>query len=389
MWDGTKWIVAGGSALLTSTDGITWVNNWNNTISAAFNKTWNIFGGYVNTGTGTVLANFWNSADGFSWSSANNNVNGGVSNILAIANNGSNVFVAVGVSGALMTSLDSGVNWTTRTLATSTNITAIIYANSKFVVVGNSGLIYTSTDGVTWTNRSSKHQSSFVDVVWTGTQFVAMCQNTFVSTSPDGDTWTSRAIGVVTSILSMTFGNSRYVAIGGTGGLVSTDAINWTPVAPGTNLSSIAFGNGLFVACGGQGMITTSTDGITWTTQTLSGESSLQSVFYDGSHFYIFSAPGNIYVSTNGETWYFLSARLAKSTINLANIVPTNTRPMMVNDIIYLPTVRPAPIAYGDPLVKLSRRSYNPATQFFLPPLGAVNQGISKPWIKAKLNGVG
>ena len=66
------------------------------------------------------------------------------------------LFVAVGVSGTILTSTD-GITWNPRTSGTSQLLYSITYSENLglFVRVGYSGTILTSTDGITWTSSTS------------------------------------------------------------------------------------------------------------------------------------------------------------------------------------------------------------------------------------------
>ena len=46
-------------------------------------------------------------------------------------------------------------NWSITRSGGDPDIRDVIYANGKFVAVGESGLIFTSTSGTTWTSQSS------------------------------------------------------------------------------------------------------------------------------------------------------------------------------------------------------------------------------------------
>ena len=59
-------------------------------------------------------------------------------------------YVAVGGSGTILTSSD-GISWTSRTSGISNSFYGVTYANSTFVAVGDSGTIITSSDGTSWT----------------------------------------------------------------------------------------------------------------------------------------------------------------------------------------------------------------------------------------------
>ena len=56
----------------------------------------------------------------------------------------SGLFVAVGMSGVILTSSD-GTTWTSRTSGSSQGMWNIFYGNSTFVVVANSGTILTQS----------------------------------------------------------------------------------------------------------------------------------------------------------------------------------------------------------------------------------------------------
>ena len=63
-------------------------------------------------------------------------------------------FVAVGASGRIITSSD-GTFWTSRSSGTSDMLKGVAYGNNIFVTVGESGTILTSSDGSSWTSRTS------------------------------------------------------------------------------------------------------------------------------------------------------------------------------------------------------------------------------------------
>jgi len=52
-------------------------------------------------------------------------------------------YVSVGTNGTILTSSDNGTTWTSRTSGTSNGLQRVIYANSTFVTVGDSGTILT------------------------------------------------------------------------------------------------------------------------------------------------------------------------------------------------------------------------------------------------------
>jgi len=69
-------------------------------------------------------------------------------------------FVAVGDSGTILTSSD-GTSWTSITSGISNNLRGITHGNSTFVAVGQSGTILTSSDSTSWTSRTSGTSKNF------------------------------------------------------------------------------------------------------------------------------------------------------------------------------------------------------------------------------------
>jgi photosystem II stability/assembly factor-like uncharacterized protein len=76
---------------------------------------------------------------------------------------GNGLWIAVGskpsgeTTTAAMASSENGAEWTEIAHGlTSTSLNKVFYASSKWVVVGNEGLVATSTDGESWTARTSR-----------------------------------------------------------------------------------------------------------------------------------------------------------------------------------------------------------------------------------------
>jgi hypothetical protein len=125
--------------------------------------------------------------------------------------------------------------------------------------------------------------------------------------------WTTQASGLTGSIYGSAAGNGIYM-VGATGGQLSTstDGITWTTrnAEFGTTaIYDIAFGNGVFVAVGGSGatgVVRTSTDGITWTSRTNplpAGGNLRRCKFIEGNFYLLNESLSNIATSTDGITW--------------------------------------------------------------------------------------
>lgn len=143
----------------------------------------------------------------------------------------------------------------------------------------------------------------------------------------DGRYWLPRSAGFGDAAIScVSYANGRWF-VGGSGGMCasSTDALNWTSldIKFGTNgrLRRIVHANGVYVAVGTDstgesykaGFISTSTDGVTWTsvTHSLTGPSSpggFMDVTYFASRFVLCGWQGIVAYSSNGSAWTQVTA---------------------------------------------------------------------------------
>jgi hypothetical protein len=165
------------------------------------------------------------SPDGITWTSQTSGFGANDINSVAFGNG---LFVAVGQQGTITTSSD-GITWTARTSNMSTNqINHVIYADSTWVAVGrgggttNTGGITYSTDGITWTRKS---QSLTVGTIygmvsWNGTNFVVGAShstNNYLYASTPSGTWTAGADGSATTTYYIIWDGTRHIVINSTG----------------------------------------------------------------------------------------------------------------------------------------------------------------------------
>ena len=70
---------------------------------------------------------------------------------------------------------------------------AIAYGNGKYVAVGSSGYVTTSTDGINWTTPKQIAGSSYTwnGIIYANGKFVACGQYSYIAVSTDGTNWTT------------------------------------------------------------------------------------------------------------------------------------------------------------------------------------------------------
>jgi len=186
---------------------------------------------------------------------------------MGIATNGSNIIVAGGNDGVLVSSTDSGATWSTRTSNFGVDqIRHINYGNGLFVAVGQNGKISTSSDGITWTARTagvstnSLYYVAYLNSLWIAVGNGANGGTGGITTSSDGITWTKRSTPSTmgSELKSVTYGNGYYVAVGnlnGTAGCYSTNGTSWStmPMSLSGALNFVHFNGSAWMACESNG----------------------------------------------------------------------------------------------------------------------------------------
>lgn len=293
---------------------------------------------------------------------------------------GNGMFVAVGKSGAVLTSPD-GVAWARQTIITNSALNAVVFGEGVFVAVGTvatapnpaMATIITSTNGAQWFARRlpATTTEKLTSVAYGKGQFVATGSATLVSGS--GTTWTGPVTtgetGVMNAIAS---GENRFVAISASGSaytndtdpkeaawskwmtgilgfpaagttanivngiaffkdtfiavgsdsklLTSPDGRSWTERASLTSnfLYGVTYGKNIYVAVGWGGKILTSTDSITWEEQTSGISGSFFGVAFGEDIFVAVGSGGKIVTSPDGKQWTSRSSRTSKTLFAVA-----------------------------------------------------------------------
>jgi hypothetical protein len=307
VWNGTNFVViAGNGNYATSTDAITWTR-----FSDVSRDTF--YG--VNVVSGKTIAFGTNSSVILAGATRQEVMGNGTwaytvaaqsaANPRTIAYNGSNLYVAAGSSGAILTSPD-GQAWTGRFTGLTTNFDKVAYLNGNWIAMGGSGSgtnLLTSPDGITWTARTAGAGANFNYAAYGAGVYVVVGAGGFVFSSPDLVTWTSRSAGS-NAFNDVIFANGVFVAVGQSNAVYSSaDGITWTLRTATGTFSRIIYANSLFVAIGNSGVIFTSPDGTTWTSRTSNVASNLNDVVWNGSLFVAVGASGVITSSPDSVTW--------------------------------------------------------------------------------------
>jgi len=204
----------------------------------------------------------YTSQDGVSWSMVNSSISNASSNRRpgAILWDGKKWVLTCGsTTGALLTefgkSYDNGVTWTFNTIDTnipsSSAATCIAFGKGKYVVGGQYGRIYSSSDdGDTWsleTTMGAQIRNLKYFSGANGGVFICCIEAKNVYYSFDATTWTSMSTTNITTgpIIDVEFGGNHFVALeSDTGGYSNTYTIpsvtsaSWTKRLTATGASS-------------------------------------------------------------------------------------------------------------------------------------------------------
>ena len=220
------------TTILTSYDGIEWIVRLNDYNYPKLNDVTFGNGLFIAVGyDGAILS----STDGITWIQRYS----GTTEVFKGVSYGNGIFVAVGYwdgyyggyYGSIITS-DDGVNWTKRISKTNERIEGIAYGNGTFIALATGGgysVVIKSNDGINWTRGGS---------TWAG-QNIASGKDTFVavgvardvdqqiySYNTSDNNWTQRPQPILCTLEDVTFGDGTFVAVGSTGCIIQSGNIN-------------------------------------------------------------------------------------------------------------------------------------------------------------------
>ena len=220
-----------------------------------------------------------------------------------------------GRDGLIVLSND-GTSWPAVNTGTREYIHEIEFGNDTHVAADTNGGIWWSADSETWNLAfQDPVNDPLAGLVWDGTQFVGISSNGFLLTSMDGQNWAKSEEQVVTSRTEnlRKIGDTWWIV--GEDGLIatSTDLVNWDERTEGTDrFLDIASGNNAYVLTGvtdnnNEGVIHSSPDGVTWTQRDTTLEADnrirLNTVAFANGIFVALGQSTTLLTSTDGNTW--------------------------------------------------------------------------------------
>jgi hypothetical protein len=169
----------------------------------------------------------------------------------------SNLFIVAGQKGCIFSSTN-GTNWRSCTSPTTNFLSSVTPFPYGWIAVGDRGTLLRSADGTTWTSVSLGTTNWLYRARWVGNQLVVVGQNGAVFTSANGTSWAARVTSVPNRLNDVTWLDGTWYIVGNQGLLLaSTNLVTWTPVRLPTikSLFSAGVAGGQLVTVGIEGVI--------------------------------------------------------------------------------------------------------------------------------------
>ena len=285
----------------------------------------------------------WNPRNGPSYSQTLNGIAYGNGKFVAVGSSltptgATSIGVVLVRTNGIAVSSTNGIDWEARQLNVKQRVNAVVFANGRFVAVGNSGTILWSEDGNSWSNVSLPiaHNISAIGfgnptnapdglfvAFATLRQSGLLADRTIGLTSVDGISWQTNRLDLLMlggsgsdiAITSIAFGQGRFFAAWSLPGpyqaLVSENGSNWTRSLIPTPNGIAAFGYDKFIVISGfvigpppTVFSLTSTNGYNWPSGVPSGSFyTPRGLCFGGGRFVAGGDAGYTATSQDGTNW--------------------------------------------------------------------------------------
>lgn len=227
----------------------------------------------------------------------------------------------------LLTSLTptayAGLQWQSLDSLKTYNLRDITTNNQGlYVVVGDDGLIRTSTDLKDWNVQDSGTKNYLFGCTWGNGKFVAVGNHGTIVYSEDGTKWSNSIVDSSIGFSGVTWGNGKFMAVGEKYAgkdtiryiLSSTDGINWSKVLEWKGFSNwwgIKYINNQYIAYGLCDDLAISPDGVAWKVYKPYNVE-INDIIWDGNQYVGVGSNSSIWTSVNALDWTLSESNLKK-----------------------------------------------------------------------------
>lgn len=239
----------------------------------------------------------------------------------------SNTGCAVGDSGSIIRTTNSGANWAAASSGTAQNLRCVAFpATNTGFAVGEGGTVVKTASGTSWSAIASGTAQNLNGTFWTGTSngWIVGAAGT-IRKSTNGTSFTAQASGTSQDLNSVFFTSTNNGnAVGNAGTILrsTNGGSNWSAQASGTaqNLNAVFFpASATGFAVGDNGTILKTTNsGANWTALASGTTARLNEVFFTSSTSgYVVGDGGVLLTTSDGTAW---TSRASGTTQNLYGI---------------------------------------------------------------------
>jgi hypothetical protein len=163
-----------------------------------------------------------------------------------------------------------GDNWTLVASLVGATPRAMIFGGGRFMIVGDDGLVATSSDGTNWNVLPAIHALQggtdapvmLRAVTFDGQRYLAVGEGSIAATSSNGVAWTASQIGNPYALNAVAVGGGVVVAMSDSYSIfTSSDGLQWRDRhqdSPAWPWAAVVYGDNRFVAVGANSEIITS-----------------------------------------------------------------------------------------------------------------------------------
>jgi hypothetical protein len=211
-------------------------------------------------------------------------------------------------------------NWTSRLSGLPYTLNDVIWDGDVFVAVGESGSILTSVNGIDWVERQTASDAGLSAVASYGPDIIAVGDGIVLLSTDHGENWITKnsPIGVVSITVAMN--SSKVVVTGRTSDtwqpsiMISEDrGESWqivdTVLADSIFFADLIYRGELFIATASSffikdgGRVLVSSDGKVWNEVVRDEQDGLHTVIQGGGQFIVAGTGGTVYTSMDGFNW--------------------------------------------------------------------------------------
>ena len=262
---------------------------------------------------------------------------GTISDLLSVYFTNANTGWAVGQSGKILKTTNSGTTWSTQSSGTTELLRNVFFVdeNNGWVTCGDNGKILRTTNGgINWTTQSNITSGYIYDIYFTDVNngWITCGNGNIFKTTNGGTNWNSQ-FSSATALRNIRFLDENNGIVTGTVGLIlktTNGGTNWSPQTSGTTnelrrISFVDLNNGTIIGMSGT-ILNTTDGGLTWTSLISGTSNNLYGVFFtDLNNGWVVGQGGIILRTSNGGTSWVIETSGTNVLLSCLQFTSTNT----------------------------------------------------------------